>query len=381
MKLALTLPLLVISCSSPDPTAGTRREVEANTIGVSYVTIDRSTTDKGRTLVIRGFDAQEREVGSATLFTGKIFNKYDENPFGQWVDGSRLTFTAGGESQPFEAADLRAHSIAEPLSPALASFSRIEAVAAEIEKEAQIRFDRVVLPTTPAATPDKAYYWGCTNSRFPTSAGNPLSCCEFSSPGNESTSDLAFHIPARNPNQISVRSFLNSHAVCRNSDGTTGCTSNCTYGPCGATMATPHGGSNLRIFASYYYAPYGWCGYDTEATGGTDAWPEEYDDPYYGKPMMPGIVATCGCTSCASDGTPMPAGCENLTSCGNTVCENGEDAGSCPQDCGGGSCDGPCDGGYIYNGDCACHNCYEWYNACFSTWLDQCGPALQSCGF
>ena len=79
-------------------------------------------------LTIRGLDDDGVEVAKVTLRTGQVY--YAK----VWNEGTEMKFiNPNGAIQTEPSPDRERHQVSEPVDPLLASFVRLEAVAAEME--------------------------------------------------------------------------------------------------------------------------------------------------------------------------------------------------------------------------------------------------------
>jgi hypothetical protein len=201
--------------------------VEANELAIVQVEIEHSSDHGDPLLLIRGFDAGDREVASFTLRTGSVLYSYGSDPGSlpeQQTLGRELDITVGGEAQHFTKASKDAWDVQPGFFSARSNqFIRLVPVAAAIEDEAAIR----LLPA-PAPSDEVAYaYTTCTASKIPTGTTLPH-CCAW---GTNYDALQASTDPA---NTLRYRNYS---TPCTTSGGSTSCGfpsgTMCDYGPAG----------------------------------------------------------------------------------------------------------------------------------------------------
>ena len=282
MRLQFCLCAAALGCQSESGI----ETVDGNDLGVAGVTIERDSDGDDHTMIVRGVDANGDEVARATLRTGLV--EYSAEPeliAPGWTLGRRLDVTVGDESYPLVNPALVPMTVPAPVfMPKVTSFLRLKVVADALATEGSIHFasrlDGGELPFSAQ---------NCDGSQFAASSGNPSQCCY----NNDVVYGQMLNKIPNGANAGRIAQRLAGTGRCQTASFTTGCTSDCFYGPCGWGQQAIWGTSSSWVFHPTSYPNE--CGAD--GNDGT-IWNPPSNTNYYA-----GLTATCPFTACNSDGT------------------------------------------------------------------------------
>jgi len=286
--------LALAACAAEAPPVA----VESNTLGVARIAIEHTSDGPERTLAIHGFDASGGELATLALRTGAI--RYTPEPDvmpAERTFGTELTVNVAGDERGTYSKvtpATYAHDVGRYFgaSPKALAFLAIPTVARELRDEAGF-----VLAPAAAEAADQTYTayqgWG---AQFRSDRPTAAQACYTA--GDAFTRNTVHVVSST---QISYRFAYDQGYVCRNSNGTTGCTNaGCYYGPCGFANPSPYNGSGYPVVvAAWQYNEF--IGYWTTCEGSFAQTPQT--------PQFADVTPTCNCTGCNADGSATPAGC------------------------------------------------------------------------
>src|SRR5262249_22980518 len=141
--------------------------VEPNDLGITELQVRRERVQDERVLTVRGLDPTGATIATAVLRTGMVM--YGADMAEELHPGTELKIIVKDTVSSFVSPDRVPHVIYQPLSEGTATFVGLHGVAAEIEREAGIRF----APHSDVTVPGELAFTAgaCSGSRFPVKAG------------------------------------------------------------------------------------------------------------------------------------------------------------------------------------------------------------------